>query len=108
MKRAIVSTAVLIGVFSLGFWTARSPLIVHEEMPAVVELQQRQAEVDARTRFQMEARMNTFEFLKLELKKAEAEYSKTHSAEAKAMRDNLMQKMADSEASIKLAPETER
>jgi hypothetical protein len=33
MKRAIVSTIVLLGVFALGYWTARSTLVVHEEMP---------------------------------------------------------------------------
>src|SRR6185503_16222737 len=34
MKRAVVWTTVLTGVFSLGYLTAQSPLILREEMPS--------------------------------------------------------------------------
>jgi polyhydroxyalkanoate synthesis regulator phasin len=99
MKRTIVWTMVLVGVFSLGYLTARSPLIVHEEMPSadlIADMKEQRQLMDAYKRqiqLQREQWEGTLRFFKMVVKGAELEYEKSRTAASKARLDKLRQKL---------------
>jgi hypothetical protein len=102
MKRAMLCAAVLGAVFFLGYWTARSPLVVREKMPSATEL----AELQERWQLLQlgrETRSNamvsgSIRFLQQQKLKAEVDYRKTGTATSKARLDQLRQRVDEAEA----------
>jgi len=100
MKRTVVWTIVLLAVFSLGFWTARSPFLVHEEMPTaefIAEQQQQIRSLNGRSQMK-----GTTDFLEMEVTKLELEYSKTGAADTRAQLENLRHKLEQAQRSMQL------
>src|SRR5437762_3705306 len=64
MKRACVWIAVFVAVFSLGYWTARNPFLVHEEMPSADFIAEQKVQRDQVAYFR---RARTVDFLKMEV-----------------------------------------
>jgi hypothetical protein len=108
MKRSIVWTVMLGIVFSLGYWTARSPFIVHEEMPSAGEMkelreQYQLASLGERERKKTWRRQQeaTLRFFHTMVDEAELDYRRTRSAVSKAKLDNLRHKLRQAQASMK-------
>jgi hypothetical protein len=105
MKRAIVWITVLMGVFLLGYVTARSPFIVHEEMPSadlLAEMKEQRQLADAHRRhIKKEGRAY---FLKMAVRGAELEYGKSGSAASKAKLDDLRSNLEQAQRQVQDAP----
>lgn len=101
MKRAIVWTTVLLGVFVLGYLTARSPFLVHEEMPSadlMAEMKEQRQLADAyRRESQKEGRAF---FLEMAVRFAERDYSKSGTAASKAKLDELIQELEQAQRQV--------
>ncbi len=103
MKRAIFTTIVLLGVFALGYWTARSPLVIHGEMPGpeqMAELRDMRAH-QVRARSLRLQRDGTQEFLEQVLAKAQENYKRTGTPESKAEVERLKARLDEAQSSWK-------
>jgi hypothetical protein len=83
VKRAMVWTMALVGVFFLGYWTALSPIVIREEMPSATEIAENRERAAQRTR-SSSMRAGTITFLEGALERAEADYRNAATPEAKA------------------------
>ena len=108
MKRAVVWTTVLTGVFSLGYLTAQSPLILREEMPSASRIaeivEQRAAVREYRAKRARHLTENTISFLEKAITSEEAEYRKTRSLESRAILDNLKANLVKARLTAKEEP----
>jgi hypothetical protein len=86
MKRVASLIAVVAAAFSLGFYTARSPLLVKEDMPSAKAITE-QAALHRKQVF------GTLEFLQGELRQAEARYTAEPTVERRRERDHLKEKL---------------
>lgn len=106
MKRSIVWTIMLVSVFALGYWTARSPLFVREEMPPASEIaemrEQRQLASFGDRQLRQNQVMGTLAFLKRQVENAEADYRRTGTSESKATLDNMRHKLDLAQAAMKV------
>jgi hypothetical protein len=98
VKRGLTAAVLATGMFILGFWTAQSPYVIHEEMPS--------AEVAARMKRDMQdlkelraarAREFAYVFLKKTFEKAEAKYAASPTPEAKSRVDQLRSRLQEVE-----------
>jgi hypothetical protein len=94
MKRAMVWTMALVGVFFLGYWTALSPIAIREEMPSATEIAESR---EKRAQIRSRQRTGTIRFLEGALKGAEADYRKAGTPESKAAVDALRSKLEQAE-----------
>jgi hypothetical protein len=91
MKRFVMWTVIVAGTFSLGFLTARSPLVVQEEMPSPVDPDIAiLAKIQDRRHGQV---MGTADFFLSQLKSAQTDHAKTPNPQTKAHVDLLRQKL---------------
>jgi hypothetical protein len=101
MKRSILWAVMLFSVFTLGFWTARSPLVLHEEMPSadrIAEMKQQQTDLVRLRGFdRKEMIQGATLFLQNEVSKAELEYKTTGTSLSKATLDSLNRKLTDAQ-----------
>ena len=103
MKRIVVFTVLLLGVFSLGYGIGRSPYFTHEEMPSPQALSEtaslRLTTQMGQRALRREKMKGTLDFLDGEIAKYQAEYRKTPSPTLQAIIDDLVDKR---DASISL------
>ena len=95
MKRVIAWAFILVVVFSLGFWTARRPWIIREELPT--------AEVITETTRENAGQIRTLDFLKMEVAKAKAEVAREGSAESKQRLRDLADKLEKAQEAATIA-----
>jgi hypothetical protein len=102
MKRTIIWTTALLGVFSLGYLTARSPFLIHEQMPSadvIAHMKQQWQLAEAHKR-SIQGEGVAF-FLKTEVKVAELEYDKSRTAASKAKLEALRSKLDQATSGIR-------
>src|SRR5436190_14145567 len=102
MKRSIAWTILVAGVFSLGYWTARSPFFVHEEMPPASEIaemkQQRLLAQFGDRQIRRSQVMGTVDFLQRVVNEAESDYRRTGTKDSKANLDKVRNKLDPAQA----------
>ena len=97
MKRMASWFLVIATAFSLGYYTARSPFVMREEMPSVdvsaqfAELR-RLADVEQEKRYAARV-LGTVQFLQEELKRAEMRYTAEPTQELRQTRDLIRQNL---------------
>jgi hypothetical protein len=82
--KRVVSVFVLAVVFMMGFWTGKSPMFMKIEPPSVIE----------RDRVAISRRpFGTFEFLQMQVERAQGEYRRRPTPESKQRLDDLKRKL---------------